>query len=370
MPLLGAAPRAWASAPEALKAHVHATACAAAPRVLQGILDDVRDDEASGRGFSLVRLVDRVLTASPRLMSAMFIRCGWDELVFIRNFGATMGGLLGLVQMGIWFEYRAFWLLPAFGLTAGALTNWVALAMIFYPRHPVSLCAPLRLCASRCCCCCYCCCGESVGEPPLKPTAAGGCCVMQGLFIKRQAQVSAVYARIVATVLVTPSTLLYELCYDIDRLRESCRTHTSEIAHEILRNGGVLGDGAGGEGATAPGLAIGSLKGLARGALTRVVSSSYVVGTDALDEAVERACAVVCERLPGAIKQSDAYVGEALRLEETLRERMAALPPEDFEPLLHSVFKSDEWKLFVVGGVLGLAIGISQQAAFTSFGLS
>ena len=56
---------------------------------------------------------------------------------------------------------------------------------------------------------------------------------------------------------------------------------------------------------------------------------------------------------------------QALRLEETLRERIAALPPADFEDILHSVFKEDEWKLFALGGAMGLAIGLAQAYALT-----
>ena len=39
------------------------------------------------------------------LLNEIFIQCGYQELVFIRNSGATMGGLFGLLQMVIWI----FW---------------------------------------------------------------------------------------------------------------------------------------------------------------------------------------------------------------------------------------------------------------------
>lgn len=44
---------------------------------------------------------------NPRLMSAMFIKCGWNELAFIRNTGAIMGMSFGLVQMALWQVRRA-----------------------------------------------------------------------------------------------------------------------------------------------------------------------------------------------------------------------------------------------------------------------
>ncbi len=39
---------------------------------------------------------------------------------------------------------------------------------------------------------------------------------------------------------------------------------------------------------------------------------------------------------------------------------MEALPPEEFEGLLHPVFQEDEWKLVLMGGVLGVIIGFAQ----------
>ena len=44
---------------------------------------------------------------NPRLTSAMFIKCGWNELAFIRNTGAMMGMSFGLLQMVLWQVRRA-----------------------------------------------------------------------------------------------------------------------------------------------------------------------------------------------------------------------------------------------------------------------
>ena len=39
------------------------------------------------------------------LLNEIFIQCGYQELVFIRNSGATLGFLFGFIQMMIW----VFW---------------------------------------------------------------------------------------------------------------------------------------------------------------------------------------------------------------------------------------------------------------------
>jgi len=53
-------------------------------------------------------------------------------------------------------------------------------------------------------------------------------------------------------------------------------------------------------------------------------------------------------------------------LEKTLEVRMKNLPNPDFEDLLHSIFKADEWKLVLLGGVLGLALGYLEYLLFDS----
>ena len=60
-------------------------------------------------------------------------------------------------------------------------------------------------------------------------------------------------------------------------------------------------------------------------------------------------------------KNVDDYMTEALDLERTLRVKMAALPPNEFERLLHPVFEEDEFKLIILGGILGVCIGLLQN---------
>jgi hypothetical protein len=45
---------------------------------------------------------------------------------------------------------------------------------------------------------------------------------------------------------------------------------------------------------------------------------------------------------------------------EELRQRMAGLPPDEFQDLLRPCFQEDELKLVLLGGVLGLAAGLAQ----------
>jgi hypothetical protein len=58
----------------------------------------------------------------------------------------------------------------------------------------------------------------------------------------------------------------------------------------------------------------------------------------------------------------DPFFNEARarRVESLLRERMEALPSEEFQDLLRPCFQEDEMKLIVLGGVLGLLAGLAQ----------
>lgn len=471
-----AAPRVWAALPEPRKAALYAHARAAIPAAVAGVLEDIRADAIAGTGFNLERVVDRAFVSNMRLVSAMFIRCGWNELVFIRNFGATMGGILGLVQMAIYAVCPSPWLLPAFGLVAGAATNWIALAMIFYPRRPVALC-PAWLCCffsrrrrrrrrgrrsaaaadvdddleeykrrhSG---------GDGTGNGSGAAGASAGdgvtarpdgCCVMQGLFLRRQATVAAVYARVIATVLLTPRAILEDLCIDSDKLKSICRRRTLEVTEidqmltlasgggggggaspsttaaaaattatslssssaaaappsSAADGGGMVSGGGGGGGAAATGtcsaaapsspppnrwlaaarkalqvagsVGVGPLsppmqRGSSSSSPMRLLHGSVADG-GVWEAAREKAADVACAMMPQAITECGAYVSEAIRLEETIRVRMAALPPEQFESLLHSVFQEDEWKLVAVGGALGVALGAGQSWAFGALGL-
>ena len=55
------------------------------------------------------------------------------------------------------------------------------------------------------------------------------------------------------------------------------------------------------------------------------------------------------------------FVTERAEVVETmLRVRMEELPSEKFQDLLRPCFQEDEWKLILLGAVLGLLAGIAQ----------
>ena len=82
------------------------------------------------------------------------------------------------------------------------------------------------------------------------------------------------------------------------------------------------------------------------GAATVMVN--FLAGKEEFDEAKQRICDRVIKDLPIYMKPVEDYADVALGMEETLREKLGELPPDEFEGMLHPVFQEDEWKLILI----------------------
>lgn len=60
------------------------------------------------------------------------------------------------------------------------------------------------------------------------------------------------------------------------------------------------------------------------------------------------------------IDRSYEYTLEALDMEHTVRDKLAELPPADFEGVLHPAFEEDEIQLIALGAILGGIVGVNQ----------
>jgi uncharacterized membrane protein YheB (UPF0754 family) len=230
----------------------------------------------------------------------MFIKCGFKELEFIRSAGGWMGLAFGLIQMVAWFYYRESWMLPVVGFVVGVFTNWLALKIIFNPVDPV-----------------YCCCRRVK---------------IQGLFLRRQEEVSAEYGKLIATRLMTPRNLFAALISG----------PTTDCVFEIMSKHMQT--------------ACDDYAGFSSRFLQYAAGERY---TQVKDRIVSR----MLKETPTVLGALEEYAAEALDMETLLRDKMSALSPRDFENILHPVFEQDEWKLVLMGGALGAVIG-SLQAIF------
>jgi uncharacterized membrane protein YheB (UPF0754 family) len=275
--------------------------------VKEAIVDRVRE-RTPGRVQALLReLVERIeevldlkhmlivrLDRDKDLLNRLFLKAGSEEFRFIIRSGFYFGFLFGLAQLAVWVIHPAWWVLPLFGAAVGYATNWLALQMIFRPLHPRKL----------------------------------GPWTVQGLFLKRQKEVSAVWCRLVTTEILTIQRLVHEMLYGPRApLTEAIiKKHIEPVAEEAVWGYQEVA-----------GLAIGDFEEIRR----------------ALGEKAVQVSADPFDHWPFNRERAEI-------LERELRHRMERLPPNEFQDLLRPCFQEDEMKLILAGAFLGLLAGTAQ----------
>ena len=237
-----------------------------------------------------------------KLVVKIFKECGDKEFAFIRQSGFYFGFLLGILQMALWFVYNAAWTLPAAGFVVGYITNYLALKVIFSPLEPKSIC---------------------------------GLWVIQGIFLKRQKEVAETFARVVC-VEILHIRAIWDAVFGgplSANFNAMLRAHSLVFVEKLIAE----------------------IKPMAIAAM----------GAANFGKMKEAMAQKVIEYLPSIIDQSYEYAQTAMDMETEIREKMAMLPPNEFERVLHPAFEEDELTLIVLGGVLGALVGVLQL--FTLF---
>ncbi|MGB5162041.1 MAG: hypothetical protein WBP10_18260 [Thermoanaerobaculia bacterium] len=239
------------------------------------------------------------------LLNRLFIESGEEEFKFIIRSGLYFGFIFGLAQLAFWIFYKGWWVLPFFGGLVGYATNWIAINLIFRPLHPKKI----------------------------------GPWTVQGLFLKRQREVAGVWTHLVTREVVTLHQIIEAMLTgpESDKVEALIKKHIEPISDEAL--GSFL---------PAAQLTVGS---------SRLVDIRQAAGDKAVEVSIE------------SFKHWGFNEDRAEVLGELLQERMADLPPDEFQDLLRPCFQEDEWKLILMGGVLGLLAGLA-QLVFVFGGLS
>mmetsp|Transcript_46809 Transcript_46809/g.92114 ORF Transcript_46809/g.92114 Transcript_46809/m.92114 type:complete len:494 (+) Transcript_46809:87-1568(+) len=291
----------WNVLPQAIKDEIVQKAYEDCPATIHHLMHDFKLNIT--KCFDLEHMVVENLMAEPNLINDMFIACGWKELIVIRNCGGFMGLFFGFVQMIIYHflpDSAKTWFLPVFAGVIGAITNWIALTIIFKPVNPIKF----------------------------------PCGNLQGLFLKRQDEVAREYSRMVASRILTTEKI-------IDSLMSGPATDNLFV---LVQNcvGEAVDTFAGG----------------------RVKSMfEWTVGSPKYEALKADFTRQTNDMFPLLMLDAAEYTESAMDIETTLREEMSALDSKSFEGLLHPVFKEDEWKLIAIGGVLGVVIGVFQTYA-------
>lgn len=288
-------PALWEVLPQPLREQIRQRVREAIPELVERIIGGQR--ERLVEVFDLRGLVLHNLTGpNKELLNEMFIRCGAPEFRFIVRCGLYFGFALGLVQCAVWYFLQAWWLLPLCGVVVGYTTNWLALKMIFRPRLPRRFLF----------------------------------FTYQGLFLKRQDDVSREYARLMANRIIIPSKIIDTL------VRGDRASRFIDIVHREVRK--IVDEKAG------------MLKGVVL----------FAMGTSRYIEMKKRVTDKIVDLLPQHTGRVEDYWRDAMNLEQTIYGRLGSLPAPEFEAVLHTCFEQDEWMLIAVGAALGMVAGLLQ----------
>ena len=246
--------------------------------------------------LNIKELVVEQLVNSPELINEIFLTAGDKEFPFIVRSGFYFGFLFGLPTMLLWYFYQAWWILPTGGLLVGYATNWIAIKIIFEPKRPRKL----------------------------------GPVTIQGMFLKRQAEVSRVYADIIERKLITPQNITHVILHGSGsaQLLELIELHVNDAIERYV-----------------------------------AVAQPYFslgIGSENYFKMKSLAVQRIFENSDKYLYYAYDYAQQALKVGDDLRARMQALSPEEFEGVLRPAYKQNEWKLIITGALLGLAAGIAQ----------
>lgn len=284
-------PGLWEMLPNFARERLIKRVQAEAPQVVAQVMTDLRSN--IGQVFDLKHLVISALLRDKLLLNRVFAEVGRKEFRFFGHSGLVFGFIIGLVQMTVWLFYQSPWILPAFGLFIGFASDWLALQMLFHPKQPKKI---LGL-------------------------------TYQGLFLKRQQEVSRDYARLVADQIITPANIWQAILQGpgSDKLFALVQKQVEQTVDEQA--------------------------GIARPLV------AFAIGSRQYQEMKKTVTAKLVETLPTTLRHVDHYAEGAMDIRNTLMERMQKLSPEEFEGMLRPAFKEDEWSLIIVGAVLGFLVG-------------
>ena len=303
----------WQNLPYSLKRRIYSQAHKQLPDVLRNLVTELTMNVESL--VDMRDMVVRQMEGDRRLMVNMFLKVGQKEINFIWHISALIGMMFGVFQMIVWFVVPWHWTIPFWASIWGFLTNWIAIWMVFNPLepHPVRYPQFFALTQDR-------------KFPWLKPVIPRiGTYNVQGAFMKRQEEVSDVFARVVTEDLITLKSIMTEMMYGgkKDKTRRIVKRHINQIMETPLVR-------------TSLQLSLGP--------------KEYAkLKTDLIDRSIEITMVPVCDPAFNASRAQKIY--------QMFRERILELTPREFQNLLRPAFQEDEWILILLGGVTGFIAG-------------
>ncbi|RYL25199.1 hypothetical protein [Acinetobacter piscicola] len=304
----------WENLPYSIKRRIYAQAHQQMPEILKGLVTELTMNVESL--VNMKEMVVRQMEGDRRLMVRMFLKVGQKEINFIWHISALIGTFFGIFQMAVYILIPDHRTVPIFAAIWGFLTNWIAIWMVFNPVYPHYVRYPQFFERTK-----------DRKFPWIKPVIPRiGTYNVQGAFMKRQDEVSDVFASVVTEDLITLKSIMTEMMYGPkkDKTRRIIKRHVNSIMETPLIR-------------TALQLSIGP--------------SEYAkLKTDLIDRSIEITMVPVSDPVFNASR--------AQKIFQMFRERIRELTPTEFQNLLRPAFREDEWLLIVLGGVTGFLAGL------------
>lgn len=304
----------WENLPFSIKRRIYAQANKQMPAVLRDLVTELTLNVESL--VDMREMVVRQMEGDRHLMVRMFLKVGQKEINFIWHISALIGVFFGIFQMIVWFVVPWHWTVPFWAAIWGFLTNWIAIWMVFNPLYPHPVKYPQFFKRT-----------DNRKFPWIRPVIPRiSTYNIQGAFMKRQEEVSAVFASVVTEDLITLKSIMSEMMYGgkKEKTRRIVKRHINEIMETPLVR-------------TSLQLSLGP--------------KEYAkLKTDLIDRSIEITMVPVSDPAFNASRAQKIY--------QMFRDRIRDLTPKEFQNLLRPAFQEDEWILILLGGVTGFIAGL------------
>ena len=290
------APEKWQRSRGKLRQYIQQLVAKNVREVIHAIIDRFAEDAEDLVDIDAIML--DAMISDRGLMGQVLYEIARPEFKFIEMSGLYFGFLLGVIQMFVWMTYSESWVLPAAGFFVGFATNWMALTLIFEPSEP-----------------------KVVG--PFK---------IQGLFVKRQYEAAEQFANVVCEKVLTAKNILTHMTSGTNKQKLQALIET-QIDQTMA-----------------------------------VYEKDPMVAMLADASKIQQARHKMKQRLADA-ESSDWDTSNPLLenlatktdlMRTQILQNLRKLKAGEFNGILRPVFQKDEWKLWLAGGLIGVAIGVLQ----------
>jgi len=290
-------PQLWHDLPPAVKEAILVRVRRELPSIVRRITTQI--GEHIDQLIDAKLMVIRYFEQHPEKMNEMLREVGRRELRFMADFGFYFGLPMGIVLVFLVEAFPYWWVLPVGGVVIGYVVNYLGVTLVFEPVEPRRF----------------------------------GPFTFQGLFMRRQPEVSDVFARMIAEDVINLENVGDEL------LNGPRSDRTYAMLETTVRP------------------AVDKALGPAQGAVR------VAIGTRRYDR-IRDSVATEATDFASAFSDEAFNRRQAARVQTFVAAQMRRLPPAEFSELLRSAIKQDEWLLFVHGAVLGFGAGLLHLAIF------